>query len=53
MTANLGTTTTLPTAAAFVGGTQAVTIYAPVSSGTFTVSIKADTRRACRLDAKK
>ena len=40
MTANLGTTTTLPTAAAFVGGTQAVTIYAPVSSGTFTVSIK-------------
>jgi len=40
MTANLGTTTTLPTAAAFVGGTQAVTIYAPVSSGTFTVSVK-------------
>ena len=40
MTANLGTTSTLPTAAAFVGGTQAVTIYAPVSSGTFTVSIK-------------
>ena len=40
MTANLGTTSTLPTAAAFVGGTHAVTIYAPVSSGTFTVSIK-------------
>jgi hypothetical protein len=40
MTANLGTTSTLPTAAAFVGGTQAVTIYAPVSSGDFTVSIK-------------
>jgi hypothetical protein len=40
MSANLGTTSTLPTAAAFVGGTHAVTIYAPVSSGTFTVSIK-------------
>ena len=40
MTANLGTTSTLPTAAKFVGGRQAVTIYAPVSSGTFTVSIK-------------
>jgi protocatechuate 3,4-dioxygenase beta subunit len=40
MSANLGTTSTLPTAAEFVGGTHAVTIYAPVSSGTFTVSIK-------------
>jgi hypothetical protein len=40
MTANLGTTSTLPTAAAFVGGTHAVTIYAPVSSGEFIVSIK-------------
>jgi hypothetical protein len=40
MTANLGTTSTLPTAAVFVSGTHAVTIYAPVSSGTFTVSIK-------------
>jgi trimeric autotransporter adhesin len=40
MAANLGTTSTLPTAAAFVDGTQAVTIYAPVSSGDFTVSIK-------------
>ena len=40
MTANLGTTSTLPTAAAFVSGTHAVTIYAPVSSGTFTVSAK-------------
>jgi trimeric autotransporter adhesin len=40
MTANLGTTSTLPTAADFVGGTHAVTIYAPVSSGDFTVSIK-------------
>jgi protocatechuate 3,4-dioxygenase beta subunit len=40
MSANLGTTSTLPTAAAFVGGTHAVTIYAPVSSGEFTVSVK-------------
>ena len=40
MTANLGSTTTLPTTAKFVGGTQAIEIFAPVSSGTFTVSIK-------------
>jgi trimeric autotransporter adhesin len=40
MSANLGTTSTLPTAAKFVGGTQAVEIFAPVSSGEFSVSIK-------------
>jgi hypothetical protein len=40
MSANLSSVSTLPTTAKFVGGTQAVEIFAPVSSGEFSVSIK-------------